>query len=193
MDLRKINLKVFLEKGEEIPLESFIPVFHRWIQQDKLPGMLVDVAEYTHVFQGPGVLLIAHEGNYSLDETDGKRGLLYNQKRPIEASAESYLTTAFHRAFLACSLLEKETDFSGKLKFSPTRLRITLNDRLAAPHEDWSLEEMEAVLKNFLDRFYAGAQYQMAPEMDSRKLTGFAVNVDGIFSIEDLLKKVPSV
>ncbi len=192
MDLRKLNIKVFLEKGEELPLKLFIPVFHRWIQQDKLPGMLVDVAEYTHVFQGPGVLLIAHEGNYSLDETDGKRGFLYNQKRPVGTTEEANLSTAFRRAFLACSLLEKETEFAGKLKFSPNRLRITLNDRLAAPHEDWSLEEMEAILKNFLDGFYGGAPYQLAPEMDSRKLTGFTVTVEGAFSIEGQLKKIPS-
>jgi hypothetical protein len=192
MDLRKLNIKVFLEKGEELLLKAFIPVFHRWIQQDKLPGMLVDVAEYTHVFQGPGVLLIAHEGNYSLDETDGKRGLLYNQKRPVGTNEEAHLTTAFRRAFLACSLLENEKEFSGKLKFAPNRLRITLNDRLAAPHEDWSLEEMEAVLKNFLDRFYEGVPYQLAPEMDSRKLAGFTVTVDDVFSIEDLVNKIPS-
>src|SRR5581483_9682562 len=81
MDFHKINVKFFVETGNDIPLNSFIPVFHRWIQEDLLEGMLVDVAEYTHVYQGPGVLLIAHEANYSLDETDGKRGFLYAQKR----------------------------------------------------------------------------------------------------------------
>jgi hypothetical protein len=67
MNLQKVGVKFFVEKGADIPLSSFIPVFHRWIQDDKLEGMLVDVTEYTHVHQGPGVVLIAHEDNYGLD------------------------------------------------------------------------------------------------------------------------------
>ena len=93
MDLQKINVKFFVEKGDNMPLADLIPVFHRWIQQDKLEGMLIDVTEYTHVYQGPGLLLIAHEANYSLDEMDGKRGLLYNQKRAPKKSAEEHLKT----------------------------------------------------------------------------------------------------
>ena len=114
MNLQKINVKFFLEKGEDIPLASFIPVFHRWIQEDKLEGLLVDVAEYTHVHQGPGVLLIAHEANYSVDEENGKRGFLYNQKRTPEKSAEDHLKTAFRRALTACSFWKRSRNWQGK-------------------------------------------------------------------------------
>ena len=78
MDLHKINVKFFVEKDSNVALDTFIPVFHRWIQKNELEGLLIDVAQYTHMYQGPGVLLIAHEANYSFDETDGRRGILYN-------------------------------------------------------------------------------------------------------------------
>src|SRR5580658_7012269 len=108
MNLQKINVKFFLEKGTDIPLASFIPVFHRWIQEDKLEGLLVDVAEYTHVHQGPGVLLIAHEANYSVDEADGKKGFLYLQKRVPAKPPREHLKMAFQRVLKAMDLLEKE-------------------------------------------------------------------------------------
>src|ERR1041385_7209572 len=128
MDLQKINVKFFVEKGDAIPLKDLIPVFHHWIQKDQLEGMLIDVTEYTHVHQGPGLLLVANEANYSLDEMDGKRGFLYNQKRTPEKTNEDHLKTAFRRVLTACSLLEKEPEVGGKIKFSANHLQVFINN-----------------------------------------------------------------
>lgn len=192
MNLQKINVKFFMEKGEDIPLASFIPVFHRWIQEDKLEGMLVDVTEYTHVYQGPGVLLIAHEANYGLDEEKGKRGFLYNQKRTPEKSAEDHLKTAFRRALTACSLLEKEPELAGKIKFSPSHLQIFVNDRLEAPYSPESLGELEETLNPFLKGLYEGGKYLMLHEKDPQKRVGFEIKIDKVVDLETLLKKLVS-
>lgn len=190
MDLQKINVKFFLEKGNSIPLGELIPVFHRWIQQDKLEGMLIDVAEYTHVYQGPGLLLIAHEANYSLDEMDGKRGMLYNQKRAPEKSGEEHLRTAFRRALQACSLLEKEPEAAGKLKFAVNHLQVFVNDRLTAPHHSQTNEELEKVLKPLLDSVFEGSSYLLIAERDPKKRSGFEIKVDKFFDLETLLQKL---
>jgi len=190
MDLQKINLEFFAEKGGETPLSVFIPVFHRWIQQDKMEGLLIDVTEYTHVSHGPGVLLIAHEANYSVDETDGKRGLLYNQKRTPRKSAEEHLKTAFRRALKACLLLEDEPETKGKIKFTANHLRIFVNDRLEAPYGAHGREEFEKVLKPFLDSLYTGASCLLLPEMDPRKQVGFEVKVGKPFEMKALLEKL---
>jgi hypothetical protein len=190
MNLQKINVKFFMEKGADIPLASFIPVFHRWIQEDKLEGMLVDVAEYTHVYQGPGVLLVAHEANYSLDEENGKRGFLYNQKRTPEKSAGDHLKTAFRRALAACSLLEKEPGLAGKIKFAPSHLQVFVNDRLEAPYSPESLEALEETLNPFLQGLYEGGKYLMLHEKDPKKRAGFEIKVEKPALLEDLLKKL---
>jgi hypothetical protein len=192
MNLQKINVKFFVEKGADVPLVSFIPVFHRWIQEDKLEGMLVDVAEYTHVFQGPGVLLIAHEANYSVDEENGKRGFLYNQKRPPEKSVEEHLKTAFRRALTACSLLEKEPGLAGKIKFSPTHLQVFVNDRMEAPYNPESLGALEETLNPFLNGLYDGGKYLLLHEKDPKKRAGFEIKVEKTMGLEDLLKKLSS-
>lgn len=190
MDLQKINVKFFTEKGTEVPLDGLIPVFHRWIQEDKLEGLLIDVAEYSHVHQGPGLLLIAHEANYSLDEMDGKRGLLYNQKRVPEKKDEEHLKTAFRRTLLACDLLEKEPEAAGKIKFAPSHLQVFVNDRLEAPLNSDSLGELEAVLNPFLSWLYDGEKYLLIPERDPRKRTGFEVKVEKSFNLQALLKQL---
>jgi hypothetical protein len=192
MNLEKIGVKFFLEKGGDIPLSSLIPVFHRWIQEDRLEGLLVDVAEYTHVFQGPGLLLIAQEANYSLDETDGKKGFLYNQKRTPEKKADEHLKTAFRRVLGACDLLEKEPEMAGKLKFTATHLQVFLNDRLEAPFNAESLGKLEECLNPFLDWLYEGGKYLLLAEKDPKKRTGFEIKVEKTMDLENLLRKLNS-
>lgn len=190
MNLQKIGVKFFLEQGGDIPMSSFIPVFHRWIQQDKLEGILVDVAEYTHVFQGPGVILIAHEANYSVDEADGKRGFLYTQKRTTEKSQQDHLKTAFRRALKACSLLEKEPEAVGKVKFAVNHLQVFVNDRLEAPHGSHSLGKLEEALHPFLSWLYEGEKYLLLHEKDPRKRTGFEIKFDKTPSLATLLNQL---
>ncbi len=190
MDFHKINVKFFAEKGSDIPLHNFIPVFHRWIQEDKLEGMLVDVTEYTHVHHGPGVLIIAQEANYSVDEANGKRGFMYAQKRVPEKKAEEYLKTAFRRTLQAASFLENEKEFSGKLKFSNGHFEVTINDRLAAPGGSASQAEIEKHLKPFLDHLYGAGSYQLTGEKDAKKLAGFEVKVTNAADATALLAKL---
>jgi hypothetical protein len=40
--------------AEKIDLEAVIPVFHRWIQEQIFDELLLDVANYSHVPDGPG-------------------------------------------------------------------------------------------------------------------------------------------
>jgi len=190
MDLHKLNVKFFAEKGNDIPLHDIIPVFHRWIQEDKLEGLMVDVTEYTHVHQSPGVLIICHEANYALDEQDGKRGFLYSQKRVPEASNEVYLKTAFRRALKAASFLEQEKEFAGKLKFATGHLFVSLNDRASAPGGAASQAEFEKNLKPLLDNLYGAGNYTLTAEKDARKLVGFEVKAKANPASADLVAKL---
>ena len=192
MDLRKIGVKFYVEKDNHVPLSVFIPIFHRFIQEDNLEGLLIDVAQYTHVHQGPGVLLIAHEANYSFDETHGHRGLLYTQKRPADKGGLDHLKTAFRRALLATELLEKQPELSGKMTFATNHFQVFVNDRLAAPHNSESQEDLENALKTLFDGLYEGASTVLMPDMNRQNRTGFEVHVDKAISRGELLKRLAS-
>ena len=83
MTTHKFGVKLFITNPTAKSLKEFIPVFHGWIQRQALPGhMLLDVHDYSHVHHGPGILLVAHEANLSIDEAEGRRGLVYIRKQP---------------------------------------------------------------------------------------------------------------
>ena len=69
--LQRVALKVFFtpQTASTFKTREVIPVFHRWIQTQAVDGLLIDVADYTHLPTGPAVILIAHEGQYSIDWT----------------------------------------------------------------------------------------------------------------------------
>lgn len=82
MNTHKFGVKFFFTNSSR-QLTEFIPVFHNWIQRQALPGhLLIDVHDYSHVHRGPGILLVAHEANVSVDEAEGRRGLVYVRKQP---------------------------------------------------------------------------------------------------------------
>src|SRR5260370_24044056 len=88
INLQHINVKLVLKDSDSLDhgrdLDPVIPVFHSWIQQQAFDELLLDVADYRHVEGGPGILLIGHEADYSLDNTDNRLGVRYNRKRSEE-------------------------------------------------------------------------------------------------------------
>src|SRR4051812_46624230 len=81
MDAHKLQLKIYAEPTHGLELDAYIPVFHAWIKHHVLKDLLIDVANYAHVPNGPGVALIGHGADYFMDEGEGRLGLLYNRKR----------------------------------------------------------------------------------------------------------------
>jgi hypothetical protein len=141
--IQHINVKVFATANAES--DAVVKVFHRWIKDTVCPEMLIDVAEYSHVPQGPGILLIAHEANYSLDNRDNRPGLLYNRKMADEGTFQEKLAQAHASALAACDRLEKETT----LKFDRNRLEVFINDRALAPNTPETLQALEPELKRY--------------------------------------------
>ncbi|MBW2212567.1 MAG: hypothetical protein JRG67_16300 [Deltaproteobacteria bacterium] len=106
MQATKFQVKLYTRAGD-IELEKLIPVFHEWIRTKKISDeLLIDVADYAHVPQGPGVVLIGHQSDYYLDVADNRPGLLYSRKRGFEGDFQAGIDDAFRRALNACQLLE---------------------------------------------------------------------------------------
>ena len=102
----KLQVKVLADQFEQALVPEVIPVFHRWITQRVLDEVLVDVADYRHVFQGPGITLVGHESTYHLDEQNGELGLVCFRKRAFDAGRDP-LIDALRRALFACARLER--------------------------------------------------------------------------------------
>jgi hypothetical protein len=157
-----------------VDLEAAIPVFHRWIQDRACPEMLIDVADYRHVPNGPGVMLIGHEASYSLDNVKGRLGLLYSRKQ-AGGEAQENLKQAFDAAVAACRRLEAEPEFSGKLEFDLGALEISINDRLLAPNLDATYLALKPEFDRFLEGIWGQGSYSIEHRGEPREL--FSVTI----------------
>ena len=59
MDISRISFKIFMDKGEDVPTETWFEVFNTWIPAPE-DDILIDVADYTHVKNGPQTILVGH-------------------------------------------------------------------------------------------------------------------------------------
>lgn len=158
--MEHFNIKIFASRSD-IDLGGAIPVFHRWIQESLCPELLIDVADYRHVPEGPGVVLVAHEANYSLDLGGGRLGLLYNRKAPLGLDVQGQLKQAFGAAIHACALLEQEAPFQDRLIFDAGQCEVIVNDRLLAPNCDASWAQLEPELLRFFTTVYGRDPFEI--------------------------------
>ena len=157
MDAHKLQLKIYLtpESARSLDIDAVVPVFHRWIKQHLLPELTIDVANYRHVPQGPGVVLIGHGSDYFVDEGEGRPGLLHNRKRAGLPPGER-LGDLARRTLNAAALLEKDLALTGKIKFATDELLFRVNDRLAAPNRDATFAALKPELEALAKTLFAG-------------------------------------
>jgi hypothetical protein len=190
MDLHKFGIKFFAPDAAKFDILKLIPVYHRWIQQHALEDLLIDVADYSHVPAGPGVMLIAHEGNYALDETGHERGVVYYSKHTLNGDLSARLALVARKALKAARLLSEDAALEGALKVQGNQLQFFANDRLVAPNTDAAFAELEPTLRGFLDRLYASAPYTLVREPDPKERLSVRVQTDNAVSLETLLSRL---
>jgi hypothetical protein len=160
MKSEKLQIKFFARPNAAFDLETVVPVFHRFIREHAFDELMIDVADYKHVKNGPGVVLVGDANDYYLDEGEGRPGLLFSRKRH-GAGAEGRLREGFARALKACKLLEAAPELAGKLVFASDEILLRLPDRLNAPNDDATFAEVSAELSPLLDKLYGAGAFSI--------------------------------
>jgi len=144
-DAYRIGIKLFLDPATPVDLEKVIPIFHGWIQNQSLPGhLLIDVADYSHVKDGPGVVVVGHESNVALDEAAGRPGFYYARKRPHGGPFAQRFAEILGHALAGA----KKVAADASVRFISNEVLVRVNDRLAAPNTP----EVFAALKDEIAR-----------------------------------------
>lgn len=185
----RTQVKFYFE-ADDLDISDFIAVFQRWIQKNALDELLIDVADYKHVFEGPGIILLGHYSEYSIESRDGRFGLLYTRKRQLEPDLPSQLRTALRYALKAATLLETETDFDPRLKFRADAFEIRFADRLQLPNRPESFDLVKDELQGVLSDVY-GSTVALAPRAsDPRHLLTVDVQGQGVATAAELLGRL---
>jgi len=156
----RVQVKLFASKPATDPID-LVPIFHRWIREEKVPGeLLIDVADYTHVWRGPGILLVGHGVDLYYDLGEDRPGLLFARKRELEGDLKTRLVDALRRALTACKELE-----SDGLEFQATEVLVRVPDRLHAPNDDDAFNAFVPVLEEAAREIY-GAEATLVIERE---------------------------
>jgi hypothetical protein len=185
MNSHKLSIKLFAT--EDVAHEVIVPVFHRWIQQKSFPNhLLVDVADYAHVPEGPGTLLVSHEANIHLDHEGGKTGILYVRKQPAGETFEQNLRATLRGVLTAASMLQD--DETVKATFDTKRVQFRIHDRLNGPNKP---ETFEAV-KEDLERVFTaicGSPVKLTYKPDAERLFQVDVEASNASDVTTLLSR----
>ena len=134
--LQRICIKLYASEpgiGDQV----FVPIFHDWIRNHAVEGVvLFDVADYAHVPDSPGIVLVSHEVHFSLDRSDGRFGLLVQRRVDGNGGARGVIAVMLRHGLEVATKLERDPRLAGKLKFDTSSVRIEANDRLRAPNTD---------------------------------------------------------
>ncbi|MDE0081182.1 MAG: hypothetical protein OXT72_00855 [Gammaproteobacteria bacterium] len=127
--------------------ELFVPIFHDWIRDRALDLVMLDVADYAHAPDSPGIVLVCHEASFALDRSDGRLGLLCQRRLPFDGTASEGIAETVRQTLDVAARLEADPRVMGKLRFDPTRLRIEANDRLLAPNSSEGYRDFAALVR----------------------------------------------
>ena len=192
MTPKRIAVKFFASPDPEPPvdLRPWLGLFHRFIQHKTLEGLLIDVADYAHVPEGPGVVLIGFDVDYGLDLAGGRAGLLTTSKRAQGLPLAEALRDTLRKALLAVAAIER--DGSTGLRFATGDLEIQLVDRLAAANREQAFEAARAEIAPVLASLFddAGPEIRRAHAEDGRKVLALAVEAKEAPAAEALLGRL---
>jgi hypothetical protein len=167
MTPQRLSVKFFVRPGAPVDLAPFTPLFHRWIQGHTVEGLLIDVADYKHVPDGPGVILIGHDVDYGLDLTGGKPGLLVRRKRyDVRGDLADVLRDTLRRALRAAKAIQD--DGTAGVRFDFDTVEVTLIDRLLTPNTEAGLAQVKPQVQTVFDELYEGFDLRRG-DADPRK------------------------
>ncbi len=190
MDISRINVKFYLDDGDGQfpPQESWHRALSAWIPETP-DEVLIDVADYSHVQHGPLTVLVGHDANYAVDNTDGRLGLIYRRKQPLEGDFPQRLRETFRLALIACGRLEADAKLAG-IRFRGDEALIVLNDRLSAPNTLEAWQTWKPAVDGQLEALFGGPGFQTRHTPDDRQ----ALTITAIFQkdlgIDGLLKNL---
>jgi hypothetical protein len=190
--LRRIAAKFIAspDSAGSLDLHPFIGIFHRFIQQGAVPGLLVDVADYAHVPDGPGVMLIGHDVDYGIDRSGGRAGLLTTRKRCADLPLAEVLRDTLQRALQAMAAIE--ADDATDLRFGTAAVTLQFIDRLATPNTDEAFESVRGEIAGIADRLYGPGRARIEREHadDPRRVLTVRVEADAAADASALIGRL---
>ncbi|MSP25296.1 MAG: hypothetical protein EXR75_09065 [Myxococcales bacterium] len=141
--------------------EAALAVFHRWIQEDRFAELVpIDVVDYSHIVDGPIVLLVTDAAYVGLVREAGRIGLAFRRRRGTPEPVGLAVAGALRWVLRAAIALEETLAApvasapNHTLLFAPTEFCVGCDDRLRAPNTPASFLAAQPQLEALGRRLY---------------------------------------
>ncbi|NJN72817.1 MAG: hypothetical protein HC799_08455 [Limnothrix sp. RL_2_0] len=155
MNIERFCVKFPAEVPDGFDEAALIGIFQGWIRDEKIAGTLIDVIDYRHVPDGPGIMLVTYEINYMMEHQDFYG--LYAQRRWGEVENQPHpeaIVDLVKSAAAFGTILQKDTGITLK----GNEFLYISNDRLNAPNTDAAFSEIKPDLETALSHIYGDAK-----------------------------------
>jgi len=185
MDLQKFGIKLFLHTNSSFQSKDYIPVFHNWIQRKVVSEhLLIDVADYSHIPDGPGVMLISDEGHFSLDQEKHQAGIMYMRRKDLPGNFKARFKKVLSIAVQAANHLT-ENNINQEIDFTSDSFRFIANDRRVAKNTLENQKVYQDEVKKALKEMYPRSTWGYEDLSIANERLAFTVNFNTNINILD--------
>ncbi len=173
MDLDRVDVKLFVSNPESVEWSDYTEIFTRWRDED--PERWLDIADYLHMHEGPGLLLVGKAIHVSIDNRHGRPGLLYSRREPSDGTTSERIAQALKETLELAAALEREDGIG--IRFGTESVDIIANDRVRFPNIGQAAEAVRGDVSDAVLEVFGERPVEMSQEADERERLTFHVRV----------------
>ncbi len=188
INLQNVQWKLHLDEATVGDHHDWFKVFSTWIPDS--PEVFVDVADYSHVTDGPVVFLSGHNECYSLDRTGGRPGLLYERRQPVETDNPETLRASLKTTLSHAARAEADATFKIAPRLLAGDVKFIVNNRAIAPNNDETFAALKPDLDALFSTVYGAGNYTLEREQNPRQRFMVHVKAKAPVSVAEALAKL---
>lgn len=177
--MKPLKLTVAVPATVSVDLSSVAAVYHRFIQRSLVEGFILDVADYRHVPDGPGMMLVGQDVDYNLTDN----AFSVTLKRKGDEVSEQFRTAV--RMLLGAA---EQIDADGSLPttFDFSSWTVSVADRKLGTSEEIQAAVLSAITP-VAENLFGKASVSAVTAADPRNLPAISVSVPGAEGVLDKL------
>ena len=178
----KYNISFPVKTLGEVSVTEVINLFHKWIKDQEPSQLLLDVADYSHVPDGPGIMLVGFHEIIAFKMNAEKPSFVVTQKSVLEGEASAVLLKTLTNGCFYANEFAKA--FGDKLELDAENFEVGLNDRLLDSAE--SLKNLEGSINELNKSIDLGWESSLDSEANPKNLPYLKVKAAKVRSLEEL-------
>jgi len=166
----------------QISVEKVINEFHKWVKEQQPSQLHLDVADYSHVPDGPGILLVGFHEIIAFRLNAVEPELVITQKSPLEGEDACNLVHCLENA---CRYAKQFVQaFASDISIDTQNFYVGLNDRLQ--ENDVVLNQLADNLKKIDQKINLGWETSQLNDRNPKSLPRLKITAKTNRNIDEL-------